>query len=290
MPDPVVNPPAPPNPSVSPPDTRFAGKYADDAAALRGVNEIRKQIGLEELAADKPLYGEGGHFRDRSEAEGRYKEHEKVFHATRRPAAAPSDLGIKADDKTVIEDEPPETVLEKAGITPEDAAKALANGALTPEQIAKIRQTTPSYKNLSDAKINLIAKGHYADEQARASKRAEFYAKGTAIVGSEEAHNAVREWAKANLSADELKDWADTVKAKPGMYPAMIRDIHARYQEAIGAGKTKPLVHGSANAPGGIPTNRAEFAALQKRINSGDVSAHAVLARMSLEQINALGA
>lgn len=286
MPDPVLNPTAPPTPtSTTPPPEKFAGKYADDAAAFKGVNEIRKQIGLGELSADKPLYGEGGHFRDRADAESRYKEHETVFHATRKPAAAPTDLGIKADDKPA-EDEPPETVLEKAGITPADAAKALANGALTPEQIAKIRQTTPSYKNLSDAKINLIAKGHYADEQAKAAKRSEFYTKGTQVAGDEAKHTAIREWAKANLSSDELADWADTVKAKPQLYPAMIRELGARYASAIGAGATAPIVNGTNGGSTGMPSSRKEFGDLMKRVNSGDPQATVTLARMSEQQIN----
>lgn len=284
MPDPVLNPTAPPvTPSATP--EKFAGKYTDDAAAFKGVNEIRKQIGLGELSADKPLYGENGHFRDRAEAESRYKEHETVFHATRKPTAAPSDLGIKADDK--IEDEAPATVLERAGITPADAVKAIEAGALTPEQIAKIRQTTPSYKNLSDAKINLIAKGHYAEEQARGAERAKYFAKGTEIVGDEAKHNALREWAKANIPADELARFSKVAATDPALYPMIVRELNARYTASIGAAGTKPIVQGTNNGASSMPTNRKEFGDLMKKVNSGDPAANATLARMTDQQIAA---
>lgn len=285
----VPNPSAPPSaPPAGTDPPKFAGKYADDAAAFKGVSEIRKQVGLEELSADKPLYGENGHFRDRQHAEGQYKDYERIYHATRsKPAAPVTDLGIKPDAVPEA-DEPPDTVLERAGITREDAAKALEAGALTADQIAKIRQTTPSYKNLSDAKIQLIAKGHYAEIRQAESKRGEVYTAVSQALGSEEKHVAIRDWAKQNVDATIRDRWSEIVAKDPTMYPSMMNDMAARYNSKIGAGNSAPLVNGTNNAgSAGVPTSRAEFAALMNKFGNGDVEAARIVSRMTDAQMNA---
>lgn len=283
----VPNPSAPPaTPSAGTDPPKFAGKYADDAAAHKGVSEIRKQVGLEELPTDKPLYGENGHFRDRAHAEAQYKEYERIYHATRR-AAPVADLSIKPDAVPEA-DEPPDTVLERAGITREDAAKALEAGALTADQIAKIRQTTPSYKNLSDAKIQLIAKGHYAEIRQAESKRGEVYTAVSQALGGEEKHTAIRDWAKQNVDASIRDRWSEIVTKDPGMYHSMMNDMAARYYKAIGAGNSAPLVNGTNNAgAAGVPTSRAEFTKLMNKAGNGDVESARILSRMSPEQMNA---
>jgi hypothetical protein len=285
------NPSAPPaNPPAVGDTPKFAGKYADDAAALKGVSEIRKQVGLEELAADKPLYGENGHFRDRAHAESQYKEYERIYHATRKPPAntpAPN-LSIK-NDPAPEADDPPDVVMQKAGITREEAAKALESGSLTAEQIAKIRAAVPTYKNLSDAKINLIAKGHYAEIKQAESRIAAAYSEVSAAIGGEEKHVALRDWAKVNMDAAVREKWSKIVESDPTMYSSMMNDVAARHAAAIGSGKTQPLINPSGAGTGGIgiPSNRAEFQALSEKASNGNVDAARVLSRMSLDQINA---
>jgi hypothetical protein len=254
-----------------------------------GVNEFRKSVGLDELGTDKPLYGDNGHFKDRATAEGQYREYEKIYHATKRPAKAnvPAELGIK-NDPVDEQDELPDVVLQRAGITREDAARAIQSGALTTEQIAKIRQTTPGYKNLSDAKINLIAKGHYADIQASEVRRADEFKKVSDLLGGEDKHNALREWAKANVPQDIRDEWSATVAKNPGMYGDMMRAMASRHAEAIRASKTNELVNGTNNArPASMPNNRTEFLALMQRFERGDVDAARVISRMTPEQMDA---
>lgn len=289
VPDPSSTPPTTPNTPAAPsPDAaKFAGKYADDAAALKGINEIRKQVGLEEFAADKPLYGQNGHFADRTAAERAYKDFEKVYHATRKPATAPvQDLGIKNDPAPEV-DETPDVVMQKAGISREDAAKALESGSLTAEQIAKIRSAVPKYKYLSDANINLIAKGHYAEIKQNEAKIASAYNEVSTALGGEEKHKALREWAKTNIDPAIREKWSAIVAKNPDMYQSMMNDVAARHAAAIGAGKAAPLINNTGgNGPVGLPSTRAEFQALYEKASNGDVNAVRVLARMSLEQIN----
>lgn len=280
MPDAPNTPPSAPPVTTNEP-AKFAGKYETDEAAFKGVNEIRRSIGLKEFAADKPLYGENGHFPSKGFAESQYKEYEQVYHAGRaKPAAAPDSLSLKPDAAPDDDNEAPEAVLARANIKPEDAAAALAKGSLTDEQIAAIRKAKPAYAKLGKETINILAQGHYAKVQAEAARRGEFFAQADAIVGGRAQHEALREWAKTNIAA-ELADWNETVEAKPSLYPAMMRDLQARHAAAIGAGKAAPLISGSSNAvPSSLPTNRAEFLALMKRVNSGDQAALQTLARM----------
>lgn len=283
MPDPVT-----PNPSSPPAPERFAGKYADDAAAFRGVNEIRKAIGLDELPADKPLYGENGHFKDRASAEGQYKEHERIYHATRppKPNAANADLSIKPEEKPTA-DVAPEMVMQKAGLSTDDVDKAIRAGGLTPEQIKAIRAAEPSYRNLTDQNIQLIAKGRHAEIMADQARRLEIKTKAYDVVGGQQQHDAIVAWAKANVPADELAQLNTAIQQHPTLYGAVVRDFAARYNEAIKAGKVKPLATGTVTAAAGVPSNRQEFAELMNKVNRGDRDATVTLARMTDSQIAA---
>lgn len=289
VPNPSAPPATPPAGTDPPPTPKFAGKYATDADAHKGVSEIRKQVGLEELPTDKPLYGENGHFRDRAHAETQYKEYERIYHATRsKPAAAPDSLSLKPDAAPEEDNEAPESVLARANIKPEDAAAAIAKGSLTDEQIAAIRKAKPSYAKLGKDTINMLAQGHYAKVQAEAAKRGEAYAAVSQALGGEDKHTALREWAKQNVPQPIRDEWSAIVEKNPGMYQSMMNDVAARHAEAIRSAKSAPLANGTNNAgPAGIPTSRAEFTSLMNKAGNGDVDAARVISRMTTEQMNA---
>ena len=131
----------------------------------------------------------------------------------------------------------------------------------------------------------LNAKGHYAEEQAKGAERAKYFAKGTEIVGDEAKHNALREWAKANIPADELTRFSKVAATDPALYPMIVRELNARYTESIGAAGTKLIVQGTNGGPAGMPTNREQFLNLKSRVDAGDIGAIQTFSRLSIEQI-----
>lgn len=258
----------------------FAGKYADNTAAINGFNELRKQIGLEELDASKPLYGEGGHFPTRELAESIYKDSERVFHKTRQNKNAPASLGI---DTSKPENEPdPQTVLEKSGLKVEEVEKAIKSGGLTDEQIKAIRAAEPTYKNKSDALIQTIAKGHFFDYQQKQLLKNKVLDEANEIVGGEQQHQALRDWAKANVPESEIKEWNKIIESSPHMYTAMIRDFDWRYRKSINAGGAATLAKGGSVNASPVPQTMQEFQDLMRRVNNGDHEAQRIL--MSIPQ------
>lgn len=266
---------------------KFAGKYADDAAALKGVNEIRKQIGLDEFQADKPLYGDQGYFKTREDAERSYKEYERVYHATRKNnQPPPTSLDIKPDP---IEDLSPKAIIEKSGLKAEELESSIKAGGLTADQIKALRAADPSLKNKSDAMIQTLAKGYYYDIQAEQQRRAEAFNAADQIVGGRQQHEAIRDWAKNNIPKNELDDWMDVISKKPSMYPSMIREFDYRYRASIGSNNSGNTVQRTTSSGSGVPTNAAEFNALMDRVTRGDGEAMRILNSMDVKTIASFG-
>ena len=71
------------------------------------------------------------------------------------------------------------------------------------------------------------------------------------IAGGDEGYAQMSEWAKTNLSADEIKKFdTEVLSNDPTRAKAAVRDLHLRFREAGGAESIPSLVGGKANTGG----------------------------------------
>ena len=165
--------------------------------------------------------------------------------------------GQKEDPKEPI-DEPPVTdaaddAVEKAG---------LDMGALTAEYDQNEGLTDASYKALEDAGIPKATVDQYIQGQKALVTQAQNEA--YSLTEGKEGYEAMSQWAKANLSAEELTNYNTQVNSSNSKIRGQaIRGLHAQFSADSGEGK--PLVHGGGTTgnTGGFGSRAQMVAAMQ---------------------------
>lgn len=203
------------------------------------------------------------------EAENKIRElSEKV-----KSAPAPDD-GLSLSGGNVDDSDIPE-IVTKAGLKQEDLEKQYAeHGELTPEQYAAFRKVNPG---LGRKVVDAIARGMVAEGAIKTQTLQTIKAEAVKMVGGEQQWDVLRATAKTFVPADEIED-LETRLRSPKHYKGAIRDLLAHHSAAVEAGKTQPLIGGSA--PSGSSVTREEFGRLMARASRGD--------RAALNQIRAI--
>ena len=160
--------------------------------------------------------------------------------------------GQKEDPKEPV-DEPPVTdadeAVEKAG---------LDMGQLTQEFDTNGQLGEDSYKALEAAGIPKATVDQYIQGQQALVAQAQTEA--YSLTDGKEGYEAMSQWAKANLSAEELSNYNTQVNSPNSKVREMaIRGLHAQFSADSGDGK--PLVHGnnSVTADGSGFKSRAQM-------------------------------
>lgn len=277
----------PPVTPATPPVAKLAGKYDDAEALGKGYRELRKTMGLDVPAEDKPLFGG-----DTGALEGAYKDLETLhgkLKAAPKAEPKPGELAIKP-----VETKPPtnpnQVVGSVFGITDPAAAEARAYelgekwtkaGALDADDYAKFEA-----KGFPRAMVDSYMQGQQALAAQAAGQRTAALAEGVKVAGGEEQHNNLRAWAAHNVPPAELDRLGKLVEADPAFYPTMMEIIANRHRQAVAGGKAQPLITGSA--PGGVggpATSNAEFLKLLQAAREGDTAALARVNATTPEQV-----
>ena len=152
-------------------------------------------------------------------------------------------------DPPVKEPKTADEAVEKAG---------LDMGALTAEYDANEGLTDDSYAALEAVGIPKATVDQYIQGQKALVAQAQTEA--YSLTDGKEGYEAMSQWAKANLSAEELTNYNTQVNSPNSKVRSMaIRGLHAQFSADSGEGK--PLVHGnnSATADGSGYKSRAQM-------------------------------
>lgn len=266
MPDPAA--PAPGAIQETPPAApqKFAGKYETPDALSAGYREIRGKLGLKEIAADKPLFGKDGLFADVTALERGYEDLETMIGRSAAPPATKTETPKPGDGLQLTKPEATvEAILTSAGLKGEDlGAQWQKAGYLTPEQ----------YKALADkgypkATVDSYMQGQAAIAQNADAANASIRQEATRLAGGEQQLESLIAWADAALSDAEHADLNARLK-NPKLAGGAIRQMMHAHAEAVGAGKTAPLISGSAAAPSASGfTTLKDLNAARDRVRAG---------------------
>jgi hypothetical protein len=150
---------------------------------------------------------------------------------------------------------PPEG--EPAKVNPQEAQAAAAQ-----EFAEKGQLSEETYKSLESAGFSKdVVDSYIAGQVALAAQRD---AQGFELAGGQEQYTAMAQWAAANMSADELKAFNDSVTGTPAQMKQAILGLKAQYEGA--AGKDPKLVQGAGGNGGtnGAFGSRAEVTAAMR--------------------------
>lgn len=246
---------------------KFAGKYETDDAALQGVNEARKKLGLGEV---ETLYGDGGLYADRAAAERGYKDLTTLLRTAGKPSEADGQGMTLGDEPTAEEAVSPEQILQKASLSMADLETQYAeHGKLTDEQYKAIQKARPG---LSREIIDTMADGMIAKASLVRQEQARMKAEAAEIVGGEDALSEMLKNAKSFVPADEFDDLQARIR-DPKRFKGAVRDLKEFHAAAVGSGKAKPLAGGGAPPAEGGAKDSTDFARLMRLASSGDQAA-----------------
>jgi hypothetical protein len=258
-------------PATTTEPTKFAGKFNDADALATGINHLRSRIGAEPLAK---VIGEDGTYKDASDAERAYKELERLAGSLRPKPDGKTVEPLKIGDP-VNEDADITQVISKAGLNQADLEKSwIDTGDLTAEQYEAIRKAKPS---LSKGDIKLIAQGMAAQTVIKNQAVQTAINEAESVVGGkDQLQNLLSSAVNFVTDKAELEDFNRRL-SDPKLAVGAVRDLAARHATEVGAGRSMPLVKGSAPAGPAVPKSAAEFHQIVKRASYGDAQARAVL-------------
>lgn len=270
----VTPPPEPPK--------LIAGKFKDEAAFQQGFREIQKSLGLPDLPADKPVFGDGTPFATLDAAVGAYKHFEGLYGRRQvKPPAAPTDpLQIKPPEQQALPDDADvNAIVTRAGLKGEDIrASFAADGKCTDEQYAALKK-----QGIPKAAVDQYLRAQTVAEAAVVSQ---VLAKAEQFAGGKEQLENVKTWMATNIPADELEQLNAQVKTNPAFFPVMIQIGMARKSAGLGA-SNGTMTTGSGTPTTGI-TTKAEwrkYAALAER---GDAGAIALIKSTPMDRLSKL--
>lgn len=253
---------------------KFAGKYDDDEAALKGTNELREKMGLDPV---EKLYGEDGLYASRAAAERGYKEMTKLQRTARPSAEQAEPMKLGGEETETDEPITPQQILERAELDFADLEKQYAeHGELTPEQYTAIRKSDPSLKNVSTAILKTLvdnaARGMIATAKEATQAQAAMRAEAAEIVGGEDVLEMLLKTAPSFVPKNEFEDLAERLK-NPKWFRGAARDLKQFHADSVGAGKSKPIVGGGEPSGSGGAKNSAEYHRLVRAAAAGDEAA-----------------
>lgn len=271
---------APPTGDTAPPKEvpKFAGKFTDEKALAKGINELRGTLGYTPLA--NPI-GEDGTYKTPEEAEADYKALSKLIGA-KAPAKPPDGKPaepLKIGDVDVEADVP--TILTKAGLQLTDLEQQfIKDGDLTDEQYKAIQKARPS---LTKPDIKLIAEGMAAKAILAGNAVNTAKSEAAQIAGGEEQLATLLQSASSFLTPTERDDFNRRLQ-DPKLTVSAVKDLAARHAQAVGAGGG--IVRGGTPAGPSLPKNSTEFSKLVQRASAGDQSAISIINATPQEHIN----
>jgi hypothetical protein len=196
-----------------------------------------------ETPAGERVYA--GKYKTVEDLEKSYVELQKKLGGPKPPADADA-LKIDTTPAPKVEEIPDTAdlgvVLEKAGLKQEEVAKAFGEtGKLTDDQYKAIKNKY----GLPRAAVDQFMAGQAAQAAVQTITQKQIRAEAATIAGSEEALTALLSTAKDFVPADEIED-INARLADPKRFKGALRDVMEFHKAGVGAGKSKPLVGGSA--------------------------------------------
>jgi hypothetical protein len=157
----------------------------------------------------------------------------------------------------------PESLAEKAGIKLEELTSTyLADGKLPPAALEALERA-----GIGKAFAERIVQGEAARVQQAQSAVERVVQQVTEIAGGQVQRDTVLNWAAANMPKAEIESM-NTRLNDPAQAVSAIRELMFMHQQAVGAGKARPLVSGIApvaEAPGFTSTDQVVAAMAQAR-------------------------
>lgn len=261
--------------TVVKPQEKILGKFDTPEARDTALTEIHKKVMGEDVPV--PTYAD-------DEAKNKaYTAYERVMkqpkEEKKQPVVQPTttdnplQIGVGDDDPDV------DGILAKAGLNAAEVTKQWTEkGELTAEQYAALKKVGYGRK-LADT----IATGQHARAVLSVQQNTAIRNEAVEAVGGEEAFKNLNLWAEQNLDKARIEELNGIVKDRPKAYPEVMRMLKMEHATALGAGKAKPLVTGSADGTPPAITTWKEVDALGTRAAKGDKEAIAQLARITPE-------
>lgn len=276
--------------TVPAPAPLLAGKFADEAALSKGIQEARKAIGLTPFPDSVKIIGADGLFIDAKSAESEYKSYERQIGKPKEPAApavtpaTPAVMPVLGGEP-LADDAAPAQVLERAGLKQQDLIETWTkNGALTDEQYSKLKEADPRLSRLNAAQAKAIVNQEFRlnDAQSKLNQIAvnDAITSAHAIAGGKDKFDALILEAPKFVPASE-REGLDLLVKNPKTLAMATRILMTMHADSVGAAGAKPVVGGQPG--GGQPqiTTTAEYLAVEKRAVAGDKGAQATILAMT---------
>jgi len=261
---------APAAPAAETKPTLLAGKYADQAALEKGIREGMSKAQFEDLPEGE-LIGEGKRFPSVAAAEKYYRGIDRIISAGKAAepgVAKPTELKLGGGTEPISEDIDVPDMLDKAGISFEDAEAAFSkDGKLTDEQLKAIRKNQPW---MSHKIATRLAKAELADRKLANLADQQSLADAAQVMGGMDKLDAL---VKAAGSFVDKKEWPEMHKAlnDPKRRVTAVRLLKQMHAEHIGAGGAAPVINGTGGGAGGPSISTAkEYFDLQSRALAGE--------------------
>lgn len=273
--------------TVPAPAPLLAGKFADEAALSKGIQEARKAIGLTPFPDSVKIIGADGLFIDAKSAESEYKSYERQIGKPKEsaaPAATPAAMPVLGGEP-LADDAAPAQVLARAGLKQEDLTETWTkNGALTDDQYSKLKEADPRLQRLNAAQSKTIINQEFRlnDAQSKLNQIAvnDAVTSAHAIAGGKDKFEALIQEAPKFVPASE-REGLDLLVRNPKTLAMATRILMTMHADSVGAAGAKPVVSGQPASGHPQITTTAEYLALEKRAVAGDKGAQATILAMT---------
>lgn len=274
----------------------LAGKYENEDALWKGIDEGRKALGMQPL--DRKAV------KDVAVAVDHYKSIQNIIAAgvPKAPATTPEQppaAGTQAGNPAATlkvggEETPPAPVvdpenvldlLKAANLDPQAVEKQWnEKKALTDEQFGAIKKVIDPEGKLNSKAVKLLidqsARGLVAENALNRAKSSAAVSRAEQIAGGKEAFDQLLKDAKGFVPASELDDVNQRLNSAAHI-EGVTRQLMMMRKDHVGAGKSLPTTNGAATPPGMGKVSLAEFRKLSAAMKEGDTSARERLIAIS---------